>query len=220
MAQKNKNGPLGTQSSADAQRSEIFEASVLKSASMEAQEIVREGEKEARKIVEEARRSSVDTQLDAYRRAAKRAAALEAAVARRENRDRLLRYRTQLVNGLFARSAGGCACLCTKRRPMPPSCSNRWRATGTPVRRAPAVCWYGRQIWPRWRAPYRPLCGLRVRAVRRRHHRFGRRQACMRAAYCSTKRWMTALPRCARAFWAAAACACSKSRTKHAIGIS
>ncbi len=102
MAQKNKNGPLGTQSSADAQRSEIFEASVLKSASMEAQEIVREGEKEARKIVEEARRSSVDTQLDAYRRAAKRAAALEAAVARRENRDRLLRYRTQLVNGLFA----------------------------------------------------------------------------------------------------------------------
>ena len=89
MAQKNKNGPLGTQSSADAQRSEIFEASVLKSASMEAQEIVQEGEKEARKIVEEARRSSVDTQL-------------EAAVARRENRDRLLRYRTQLVNGLFA----------------------------------------------------------------------------------------------------------------------
>ena len=81
MAQKNKNGPLGTQSSADAQRSEIFEASVLKSASMEAQEIVQEGEKEARKIVEEARRSSVDTQLDAYRRAAKRAAALEAALA-------------------------------------------------------------------------------------------------------------------------------------------
>ncbi len=102
MAQKNKNGPLGTQSSADAQRSEMFEASVLKSASMEAQEIVQEGEKEARKIVEEARHSSVDTQLDAYRRAAKRAAALEAAVARRENRDRLLRYRTQLVNGLFA----------------------------------------------------------------------------------------------------------------------
>ena len=102
MAQKNKNGPLGTQSSADAQRSEMFEASVLKSASMEAQEIVQEGEKEARKIVEEARRSSVDTQLDAYRRAAKRTAALEAAVARRENRDRLLRYRTQLVNGLFA----------------------------------------------------------------------------------------------------------------------
>lgn len=102
MAQKNKNGPLGTQSSADAQRSEMFEASVLKSASMEAQEIVQEGEKEARKIVEEARRSIVDTQLDAYRRAAKRAAALEAAVARRENRDRLLRYRTQLVNGLFA----------------------------------------------------------------------------------------------------------------------
>ena len=69
MAQKNKNGPLGTQSSADAQRSEMFEASVLKSASMEAQEIVQEGEKEARKIVEEARHSSVDTQLDAYRRA-------------------------------------------------------------------------------------------------------------------------------------------------------
>ena len=102
MAQKNKQDPFGTQSSADAQRSEMFEASVLKSASMEAQQIVQEGEKEARQIVEQARHSSVDTQLDAYRRAAKRAAALEAAVARRENRDRLLRYRTQLVNGLFA----------------------------------------------------------------------------------------------------------------------
>lgn len=102
MAQKNKQAPFGTQSSADAQRSEMFEASVLKSASMEAQQIVQEGEKEARQIVEQARHSSVDTQLDAYRRAAKRAAALEAAVARRENRDRLLRYRTQLVNGLFA----------------------------------------------------------------------------------------------------------------------
>ncbi|MEE0680444.1 MAG: V-type ATP synthase subunit E family protein [Ruthenibacterium sp.] len=102
MAQKNKQSPFGTQSSADAQRSEMFEASVLKSASMEAQQIVQEGEKEARQIVEQARHSSVDTQLDAYRRAAKRAAALEAAVARRENRDRLLRYRTQLVNGLFA----------------------------------------------------------------------------------------------------------------------
>ena len=99
MAQKNKQAPFGTQSSADAQRSEMFEASVLKSASMEAQQIVQEGEKEARQIVEQARHSSVDTQLD---RAAKRAAALEAAVARRENRDRLLRYRTQLVNGLFA----------------------------------------------------------------------------------------------------------------------
>ena len=102
MAQKNKQAPCGTQSAADAQRSEMFEASVLKSASMEAQQIVQEGEKEARQIVEQARHSSVDTQLDAYRRAAKRAAALEAAVARRENRDRLLRYRTQLVNGLFA----------------------------------------------------------------------------------------------------------------------
>ena len=102
MAQTNKQDPFGTQSSADAQRSEMFEASVLKSASMEAQQIVQEGEKEARQIVEQARHSSVDTQLDAYRRAAKRAAALEAAVARRENRDRLLRYRTQLVNGLFA----------------------------------------------------------------------------------------------------------------------
>ena len=102
MAQKNKQAPFGTQSSPDAQRSEIFQASVLKSASMEAQQIVQEGEKEARQIVEQARHSSVDTQLDAYRRAAKRAAALEAAVARRENRDRLLRYRTQLVNGLFA----------------------------------------------------------------------------------------------------------------------
>lgn len=102
MAQKNKQALFGTQSSADAQRSEMFEASVLKSASMEAQQIVQEGEKEARQIVEQARHSSVDTQLDAYRRAAKRAAALEAAVARRENRDRLLRYRTQLVNGLFA----------------------------------------------------------------------------------------------------------------------
>ena len=102
MAQKNKQAPFGTQSSADAQRSEMFEASVLKSASMEAQQIVQEGEKEARQIVEQARHSSGDTQLDAYRRAAKRAAALEAAVARRENRDRLLRYRTQLVNGLFA----------------------------------------------------------------------------------------------------------------------
>ena len=102
MAQKNKQAPFGTQSSADAQRSEMFEASVLKSASMEAQQIVQEGEKEARQIVEQARHSSVDTQLDAYRRAAKRTAALEAAVARRENRDRLLRYRTQLVNGLFA----------------------------------------------------------------------------------------------------------------------
>ncbi len=102
MAQKNKQAPFGTQSSADAQRSEMFEASVLKSASMEAQQIVQEGEKEARQIVEQARHSSVDTQLDAYRRAAKRAAALEAAVARRENRDRLLRYRTQLVNGLCA----------------------------------------------------------------------------------------------------------------------
>lgn len=102
MAQKNKQAPFGTQSSADAQRSEMFEASVLKSASMEAQQIVQEGEKEARQIVEQTRHSSVDTQLDAYRRAAKRAAALEAAVARRENRDRLLRYRTQLVNGLFA----------------------------------------------------------------------------------------------------------------------
>lgn len=102
MAQKNKQAPFGTQSSADAQRSEMFEASVLKSASMEAQQIVQEGEKEARQIVEQARHSSVDTQLDAYRRAAKRAAALEAAVVRRENRDRLLRYRTQLVNGLFA----------------------------------------------------------------------------------------------------------------------
>ena len=102
MAQKNKQAPFGTQSSADAQRSEMFEASVLKSASMEAQQIVQEGEKEARQIVEQARHSSVDTQLDAYRRAAKRAAALEAAVARRENRNRLLRYRTQLVNGLFA----------------------------------------------------------------------------------------------------------------------
>lgn len=102
MAQQNKQAPFGTQSSADAQRSEMFEASVLKSASMEAQQIVQEGEKEARQIVEQARHSSVDTQLDAYRRAAKRAAALEAAVARRENRDRLLRYRTQLVNGLFA----------------------------------------------------------------------------------------------------------------------
>ena len=102
MAQKNKQAPFGTQSSADAQRSEMFEASVLKSASMEAQQIVQEGEKEARQIVEQARHSSVDTQLDAYRRAAKRAAAREAAVARRENRDRLLRYRTQLVNGLFA----------------------------------------------------------------------------------------------------------------------
>ena len=102
MAQKNKQAPFGTQSSADAQRSEMFEASVLKSASMEAQQIVQEGEKEARQIVEQARHSSVDTQLDAYRRAANRAAALEAAVARRENRDRLLRYRTQLVNGLFA----------------------------------------------------------------------------------------------------------------------
>ena len=102
MAQKNKQAPFGTQSAADAQRSEMFEASVLKSASMEAQQIVQEGEKEARQIVEQARHSSVDTQLDAYRRAAKRAAALEAAVARRENRDRLLRYRTQLVNGLFA----------------------------------------------------------------------------------------------------------------------
>ena len=102
MAQKNKQDPFGTQSSADAQRSEMFEASVLKSASMEAQQIVQEGEKEARQIVEQARHSSVDTQLDAYRRAAKRAAALEAAGARRENRDRLLRYRTQLVNGLFA----------------------------------------------------------------------------------------------------------------------
>ena len=102
MAQKNKQAPFGTQSSADAQRSEMFEASVLKSASMEAQQIVQEGEKEARQIVEQARHSSVDTQLDAYRRAAKRAAALEAAVARRENRDRLLRYRTQLVNVLFA----------------------------------------------------------------------------------------------------------------------
>lgn len=102
MAQKNKQAPFGAQSSADAQRSEMFEASVLKSASMEAQQIVQEGEKEARQIVEQARHSSVDTQLDAYRRAAKRAAALEAAVARRENRDRLLRYRTQLVNGLFA----------------------------------------------------------------------------------------------------------------------
>ena len=102
MAQKNKQAPFGTQSSADAQRSEMFEASVLKSASMEAQQIVQEGEKEARQIVEQARHNSVDTQLDAYRRAAKRAAALEAAVARRENRDRLLRYRTQLVNGLFA----------------------------------------------------------------------------------------------------------------------
>lgn len=102
MAQKNEQAPFGTQSSADAQRSEMFEASVLKSASMEAQQIVQEGEKEARQIVEQARHSSVDTQLDAYRRAAKRAAALEAAVARRENRDRLLRYRTQLVNGLFA----------------------------------------------------------------------------------------------------------------------
>ena len=102
MAQKNKQSPFGTQSSADAQRSEMFEASVLKSASMEAQQIVQEGEKEARQIVAQARHSSVDTQLDAYRRAAKRAAALEAAVARRENRDRLLRYRTQLVNGLFA----------------------------------------------------------------------------------------------------------------------
>ena len=102
MAQKNKQAPFGTQSSADAQRSEMCEASVLKSAAMEAQQIVQEGEKEARQIVEQARHSSVDTQLDAYRRAAKRAAALEAAVARRENRDRLLRYRTQLVNGLFA----------------------------------------------------------------------------------------------------------------------
>ena len=61
----------------------MFEASVLKSASMEAQQIVQEGEKEARQIVEQARHSSVDTQLDAYRRAAKRAAALEAAVAER-----------------------------------------------------------------------------------------------------------------------------------------
>ena len=102
MAQKNKQAPFGTQSSADAQRSEMFEASVLKSASMEAQQIVQEGEKEARQIVEQARHSSVDTQLDAYRRAAKRAAALEAAVARRENRDRLLRYRTQLANGRSA----------------------------------------------------------------------------------------------------------------------
>ena len=75
MAQKNKQAPFGTQSSADAQRSEMFEASVLKSASMEAQQIVQEGEKEARQIVEQARHSSVDTQLDAYRRAAKRAAA-------------------------------------------------------------------------------------------------------------------------------------------------
>ena len=83
MAQKNKQAPFGTQSSADAQRSEMFEASVLKSASMEAQQIVQEGEKEARQIVEQARHSSVDTQLGAYRRAAKRAAALEAAVAER-----------------------------------------------------------------------------------------------------------------------------------------
>lgn len=102
MAQKNKGRMPGIESSADAQRSEMFEASVLKSASLEAQQIVQEGEKEARKIVDDARHSSVDTQLDAYRRAAKRAAALEAAVARRENRDRLLRYRRQLVNGLFA----------------------------------------------------------------------------------------------------------------------
>ena len=45
MAQKNKQAPFGTQSSADAQRSEMFEASVLKSASMEAQQIVQEGAK-------------------------------------------------------------------------------------------------------------------------------------------------------------------------------
>ena len=57
MAQKNKQAPFGTQSSADAQRSEMFEASVLKSASMEAQQIVQEGEKEARQIVEQARHS-------------------------------------------------------------------------------------------------------------------------------------------------------------------
>ena len=128
MAQKNKNGPLGTQSSADAQRSEMFEASVLKSASMEAQEIVQEGEKEARKIVEEARRSSVDTQLDAYRRAAKRTAALEAAVARRENRDRLLRYRTPVsYTHLDVYKRQGCAALalhsftglCRRSVPMP-----------------------------------------------------------------------------------------------------
>ena len=102
MAQKNKGRMSGIESSADAQRSEMFEASVLKSASLEAQQIVQEGEREAKRIVDEARHSNVDTQLDAYRRAAKRAAALEAAVARRENRDRLLRYRRQLVNGLFA----------------------------------------------------------------------------------------------------------------------
>ena len=36
-------------------------------------------------------------------------------MARRENRDRLLRYRTQLVNGLFAEGAGGRAGLCAKR---------------------------------------------------------------------------------------------------------
>lgn len=125
MAQKNKQAPFGTQSSADAQRSEMFEASVLKSASMEAQQIVQEGEKEARQIVEQARHSSVDTQLDAYRRAAKRAAALEAAVARRENRDRLLRYRTQLVNGPVCRSAGGRAGLCAKRAGVCRLCAGR-----------------------------------------------------------------------------------------------
>lgn len=152
MAQKNKQAPFGTQSSADAQRSEMFEASVLKSASMEAQQIVQEGEKEARQIVEQARHSSVDTQLDAYRRAAKRAAALEAAVARRENRDRLLRYRTQLVNGLFAEAQEAALAFAQSGRRMPPLCRPRWRATGTPARRGPAACWCGKPIWMRWPA--------------------------------------------------------------------
>ena len=131
MAQKNKNGPLGTQSSADAQRSEMFEASVLKSASMEAQEIVQEGEKEARKIVEEARHSSVDTQLDAYRRAAKRAAALEAAVARRENRDRLLRYRTDVYKRQLLIGDDRCFYLfCGKKVPFVASAQKIFRRHG------------------------------------------------------------------------------------------
>ena len=186
MAQKNKQAPFGTQSSADAQRSEMFEASVLKSASMEAQQIVQEGEKEARQIVEQARHSSVDTQLDAYRRAAKRAAALEAAVARRENRDRLLRYRTQLVNGLFAEAQEAALAF-----------AQSGQAYAAFVQAALArhrdACAQGPPLL--WAAP-----NLRA------------------ATCCLTRRWTTALPRCARNFWAAAACVCSKGRAKHATG--
>ncbi|MFQ9900954.1 MAG: hypothetical protein ACLRWF_04325 [Ruthenibacterium sp.] len=215
MAQKNKQAPFGTQSSADAQRSEMFEASVLKSASMEAQQIVQEGEKEARQIVEQARHSSVDTQLDAYRRAAKRAAALEAAVARRENRDRLLRYRTQLVNGLFAEAQEAALAF-----------AQSGQAYAAFVQAALArhrdACAQGpcrvlvRTDFDALAARCRPA-GLQVRAVRRRRHCWAAPN--LRAATCClTRRWTTALPRCARNFWAVAACVCSKGRAKHATG--